>query len=740
MPINFHMRNLKRSSSLYFKPIIPVIFIFIIISGFFWKVFLLKQVPFPGDFVAGVYFPWLDYKWGYPTGVPVKNPITADVPSFIYPMQTFAISILKDHQLPLWNPLILTGTPLLANFQSAPFSPVNILYFLTNNLTAWSLEIILAHFFAALFTYILLRSWKVSKIGSIIGGVIFAFSGFNLIWSQWNGHTLSAAFIPLILFFESKYLKTPRFRYGLGFLLSIFIQILAGYPQIVLYTVLAGGIYYLLNIFSLKRKDILTKTFFLSLFGILAIGLSSFQIFPGKELLQSSQRQVELHPYEWAFLPWTKTITFIAVDFFGNHATGNYWGPQDYTSNTGYVGVVAFILALFAVLFIKKNKNILYVFLLALASLFLAYPTFISIFLWKSGLLGLNAASAHRSLVLFCLAISLLAGFGTDVINKIKLKYFLIFTIPLILLSVFGLWAFHIKEMVGLKNLILPSSMLATTFLIFIFVYKFNKFYFLGKVFLLAAILVELFYFGWKFTPFSPGQLVFPTTPVLEFLQKQEKPFRVIADKVIPINFLMNYGIETLEGYDAVYPIGISQYIAAVNGGQEDTNSIRRYAIVDNYFESLEDLANVKYFLVLSKDINKYLKDKKFKVAFIDKSVTVLENLKVLPRARIENGNVYYLKYSSQESILKVDAKEPNTLHISDTFYPGWKAYIDNIPTQIYKVDSVFRGINIPKGEHIIKMVYEPESFYTGLKISLISLIFLLGLSLAYKLYFRKFV
>jgi len=175
-----------------FWPYFSIAFVVIL---FFWKFFVKGLIPFPGDFVVGVYYPWLDYKWGYDVGVPVKNPIMADVPSFIYPMQTYAVETLKKGQLPLWNPLILGGVPLLANFQSAPFSPTNFIYFIFDKVTAWGIQVILQHFLAALFAYFLLRHWKVSKLGSVFGGIVYAFSGYNLIWSQWNGHALTASFI-----------------------------------------------------------------------------------------------------------------------------------------------------------------------------------------------------------------------------------------------------------------------------------------------------------------------------------------------------------------------------------------------------------------------------------------------------------------------------------------------------------------------------------------------------------------
>jgi hypothetical protein len=218
-----------------------------LVFAFFWKFFIFGQIPLPGDFITGVYYPWLDYKWGYDVGVPVKNPITTDVVSLIYPEQMLGIDLLKKGSWPLWNPYILAGTPLLANLQAAPFSPTIFVYFLTDKITAWSIQIILQHILAALFMYILLRHIKISKLGSILGSIAYSFSGFNLIFSQWNGHTLSAAFIPIIIYFVDKLLTKTKLIYIAGLSLALTFQLFSGYPQVSFYTAVAILIYWLVR-------------------------------------------------------------------------------------------------------------------------------------------------------------------------------------------------------------------------------------------------------------------------------------------------------------------------------------------------------------------------------------------------------------------------------------------------------------------------------------------------------------
>lgn len=751
------MKNLKKLFPIFFKNWLPILSIILIVFSFFWRVFIFKEVPLPGDFVVGVYYPWLDYKWGYPAGVPVKNPIMADVVSFTYPMRILATDLLKNGNLPLWNPHILMGVPLLANFQSAPFSPTNIFYLIFDKLTAWSFQIIFQHLLAIIFTYLLLRNWKISKSGSLLGGIIYAFSGFNVIWSQWNAHALVAAFLPILILSADKVLKENKYLFGIILSIIISLQIFSGYPQLVFYSLLSVGLLWLIRIIRTKNK--LFHTLFLGIFIILGVGLAGVQLVPGAELLSFSQRAIEYHPFDWAFLPMVKIITFVSADFFGNHATYNYWGPQDYTSNTGFVGVVAILLASLSLFKIKEKKEIQYLSIVGLFSLLLSFPTPLSIFLWKSGIFGFNAAAAHRSLVLFCFSIALLSGFGFDYLPKISIKEKLtsIFLV-LITISIFAIYAFNIHQTVGLRNLIIPASIL---FLSSIILIKTKL-----KPLLISIAIFELFYFGWKFTPFSPRNLIFPQTPILEFLENQKKPFRTTGDHVIPINLRMVYGIDTVEGYDAIYPANSSKIIQLINNGGD----FRRYAIIDNDTSPLLNLVNTKYILALTSDPNlKRFDNQRFSKVFQDKSVIVYENKDALPRAFMvynwkmggtfdelfqkdfslgkqiildQNPNiskenkkpiqnqVRYAFYESTKNEIQVQTDKEGLLFISDTYYPGWHAFIDNNETKIYKANFTFRAIEIPKGKHSVKMVYEPESFKKGLVISLISfgLLILLGL------------
>ncbi len=776
------MRSLLNSLVRIFKSYWIIIIIIALPAIFFWKAFIQGSVPIPADFIVGVYYPWLDYKWGFDVGVPVKNPIMADVVSFTYPMQTYAVHLLKSGQAPLWNPYILSGTPLLANFQSAPFAITNLVYFFADDVTGWTIKIILQHILAMASIYVLLRHWKVSKMGSLFGATTFAFAGFNIIWSQWSAHTLTAACIPLLLLLADKWFERRKAVVGVLFSLVFGIQILAGYPQVVLYSTFALFLFWISNI-KLNRKFFI-DSFLLSLFGLLGLGISAIQLLPARELLSLSQRSVEPHPYEWAFLPWRKVLTFFASDYFGNHVTNNYWGPQDYTSTTGFVGVVAGSISLLG--FLHKPKRT-FLSLLLLSSLLLSFPTPVSIWIWQSGFLGLQAASAHRALVLTNLAIALLAGMGFDSIPKNVSRAWKSTLIPLLTIISFGagtvfLAFIHRNDSeyllagtipwisVALRNLVLPGLIGMFLLINFLIIKRYKSLIGLGTFICFVLLIGELFRFGWKFTPMSPRSFMYPTTPVIDYLQSQKEPFRVTGSTVIPINIRMPYELESLEGYDAIYPLQIAKFVAILNKGGTNASPLGRYAIVDNDISPLLPLTNTKYVLTLKKDI----KDKpseigtisesydknRYKEVFSDKTTVVLQdntaqerafmsynwevvkddlealsrliqtpNEKIflekdpgLDQVAIGDSKVTYSSYEPQSSVLEVNTTKQGILFISDAYYPGWKATLNSTPVEILKANYAFRAVAVPEGKSIIHMWYEPDAYRYGLVISLLSL------------------
>ncbi len=62
-------------------------------------------------------------------------------------------------------------------------------------------------------------------------------------------------------------------------------------------------------------------------------------------------------------------------------------------------------------------------------------------------------------------------------------------------------------------------------------------------------------------------------------------------------------------------------------------------------------------------------------------------------------------------------------LVLSDTWYPGWKAWVDGVESPLYRVNRIFRGVVLPRGVHRVEFRYLPRSFAAGRLISGIALV-----------------
>ena len=94
----------------------------------------------------------------------------------------------------------------------------------------------------------------------------------------------------------------------------------------------------------------------------------------------------------------------------------------------------------------------------------------------------------------------------------------------------------------------------------------------------------------------------------------------------------------------------------------------------------------------------------------------------------LDYGEVLSSDYSRNDSVeLSVRTGKNSFLVLSDTWYAGWKAFVDGTETKIYKANGVVRGIFIEgDGLHTVEFVFRPKSFYIGLSISVFTFLIII--------------
>jgi hypothetical protein len=86
-------------------------------------------------------------------------------------------------------------------------------------------------------------------------------------------------------------------------------------------------------------------------------------------------------------------------------------------------------------------------------------------------------------------------------------------------------------------------------------------------------------------------------------------------------------------------------------------------------------------------------------------------------------GTVTLVSYRPNKVILESNADNNAFLYLSDTYYPGWRAYVDGKETKIYRANLAFRAVEVPKGKHTVVFKYVPMSFYIGLCLTIFGIL-----------------
>ncbi len=283
------------------------------------------------------------------------------------PWRVLAWDTLRSGALPLWNPLVGMGAPLLANYQSALFYPSTWFLFGMQavggaSLMAWGQTIVVIFHivWVGLGMVFLCRGLRLNLLAQTVGGLAFSLSGYLVARAGFLSINTAAAWLPWVLFAGWKIAssfdkgsvtgkRTPFVRASFPLVLCLTLQLLAGHAQTVYYTLLLLTAW---MIFWGWRADKYTGA--LKAIGYLvfsvggAIVLSAVQLLPTAEYLMQSQRAAAVsydQAVNYSFFPF-RFFTLIAPNLFGTPAHGNYLLHADnYWEDAVYIGFIPFITA-----------------------------------------------------------------------------------------------------------------------------------------------------------------------------------------------------------------------------------------------------------------------------------------------------------------------------------------------------------------------------------------------------------
>jgi hypothetical protein len=349
-----------------------------------------------------------------------------DVFAYFYPYRDLASEALRAGRLPLWNPYLFMGAPLLANSQVAVLYPLHwpLLWLSTPKQIAWS--IVLHVWLAGAGTYLFARGpMRLRPLAAFVPAVIFALGGFLGAQVEHVNQLNASAWLPwLLLCLEGT--MGPRHQQRHWHWLALLcgggiagLTLLAGHTQAAYIVFFGAGVYALLR----GLPDFRARQWLAGLRGLGALAamslmgaiLAAGQLLPTLELSRLSVRSGGLPYNEAASFSLKPGLVFKAF------LPPLLWEPpfSEYVAYVGLVGLALAAVGAWAVLRRKRPGGA--VLGLALLGLFLAFGAYNPVYYLLYKLVpGFDLFRAPaRWLLLYTFGVAILAGIGLETLGEI---------------------------------------------------------------------------------------------------------------------------------------------------------------------------------------------------------------------------------------------------------------------------------------------------------------------------------
>jgi hypothetical protein len=806
------------------KPWLPPLAIVLLVLVFF-SPFLLQGKVFLAADTLSQFYPWRAYA---PQGFAAHNTLITDPVNQGYSFHKIYNEQLKKGHFVTWSPYVLGGIPAF-NGRSYPPTLFFHRFFATH--VAMTLNLLTHVLLMGLFMYLFLREIGAGARGAVFGAAAYMFNGCAMVWLSFETVVPHAAYVPLLLLIMERYQGRRRLFHACLGAIVLGLVLLLGHIQYTLYIGMTMALYgAFLLVRAIVRKAPLSE--FGSLAGcaaVTAVGgllIGALELLPTWEVINYSSRVQRSFDFNGLFttlgrLPYRWLVTLIFPDYFGSPVRRFNLIPSsggeyiNYNELCLYLGIPT-LFALLALAIRPRTAHgrfflgLTVAITAMLAGSILFYP-FFKLFP------GLDKLNPLRMIFIFVFAAAAAAGLGVRNIEEAsgKLRWALLgsalaLTGTVVLLaftaSSGGAISFFNREQVGspstapwlfdqLRRLrSLPSPIivkplviaLAAGALVSLWVWFGKRRWSTVLPALLIALLgYDLITFGWGYNTLVGPKQIYPTTPSLEFLQRQPKPFRVVSDagRGLYVNVLQPFGIQEIGGYASVYPERINKLMSSIEYGQGALQGLvfDRWVMFRNILHPLFDLLNVRY--VLTAPNARLAENPRYRLAFTG-DLTIYENLQALPRAfavhrpvqlrdtaeiiRYMNSGkfdpraevileeppdpaagapsaaaapsrVEIRRYSFDEVEIAAEMSAPGWVVLSDSFFPGWEAAVDGRNTKLLRADGALRAVAVPSGPHAVTFRYRPAAVGRGRLVSLLGfLLAVAGMSYSVRARRRK--
>jgi len=291
-----------------------------------------------------------------------------------FPYRLFFTEGLLEGRLRLWTNSLFCGFPLFAEGQANPLYPLFPLIFAVfRPWVAYNYYVVIHYFLAGLFSYLLARTLGTPRVGALVAGLVYMFSGPLVAHAHHTNIVVAIAWLPALLMLIELTFRRSSLVPVCGLAVAVGMFILGAQPQYVLYGGLACAAFLAwrlrIAVLSAEREGQGRRRAFalglaLCLAAMLGAGLAAAQMVPLVELIGLSSRAGVGAPMSASSsISPAHFITLLLPHYFGAPALGSYWetaGVGIYAENAVYVGFLPLLLAAVGVAACRQRKSLFF--------------------------------------------------------------------------------------------------------------------------------------------------------------------------------------------------------------------------------------------------------------------------------------------------------------------------------------------------------------------------------------------
>lgn len=515
---------------------------------------------FHGTDILESFAPWRSVP---PDGVVPTNPLVGDTVDALMPARAQFAERLAQGDIAMWQPNVLGGRPLASIPNGAYFSPLSLPFWVFPLWYATGLVKLLELAVSIGFTFLFVRRLGLSKASGLVGGLVFAFSGFQVAWNNWP-QTHVGALIAALYWSIEVAISNRRVAAKLPLAFVVAVMWFEGFPSVTGYALVFGGAYAIARTVSLAgMMERIRALGMAAVAVVVGTSIAAIQLLPFVDSLSALDLSNRVQS-SGIRLPLRALATFVVPNAFGSPVDRNYYGPMNYIEIQSFVGIAAVLLAILALVYGNKlvRKSIHWYFMIAaLVSLVLLYvggP--LLALLQLTPLFGINFVGRLRSVQGFLIAV--LAAIGFEVLvrslpafarwrSRILFGIFVLVTTLVLGGAIFRAWQMartNSEEAYLYRNLIVAVSVLVLALTAIALAHSSRRSLSRVPLVVLPVLVgIEIVLFAMPFWPQIPREEFYPVTPTHEFLASN-----LGEDRIVSAGLAMYPGSTTFYGLRSV--------------------------------------------------------------------------------------------------------------------------------------------------------------------------------------------